>query len=394
MRKHVLVVENEQRVRDALLGMLKPFRQQWKVLFAPTACAALEACARQPFDVIITDIRLPETTGGQLLAEVRKRFPATIRIILSRPDDDALLVDTVGVTHQYLPMPCDCDTLSTTIQRAMELRGLLTEEELKRLISQMGTLPSLPSLYFEIVREARSPDASIHKVAQIIAKDPAMTAKVMQLANSAFFGRPRSVSNPFEAVAYVGIDRIQHLVLSAHAFSRFEAPDNGDFSMETFWKHSMATAHQAWRIAEMEKAPKSFMEECFTAGILHDIGTLMLASRLPGRYSDALAWARLKQIPIWQAEHEILCATHASIGAYLLGLWGLPDSLVEAVAHHHAPEGVSGKEFCSLTALHVADGHQRESESHCPGVPHAEINLDYLATLGLQDRIRLWQEAA
>lgn len=374
--------------------MLKPFRQQWEVRFAPTACAALEAFAKQPFDVVITDIRLPDTSGGRLLAEVMKRFPDTIRIILSRQDDDAMLVDTVGVTHQYLPMPCDGDTLSTTILRALELRGLLTEEKLKRLVSQMGTLPSLPSLYFEIVREARSPDASIHKVAQIIAKDPAMTAKVMQLANSAFFGRPRAVSNPFEAVAYVGLDRIQHLVLSAHAFSRFETPDKGDFSMQTFWKHSTATAQQAWRIAEMEQASRSLMEECFTAGLLHDIGTLMLASRLPHRYNDALAWARLKQIPTWQAEHEILCATHASIGAYLLGLWGLPDSLVQAIAHHHAPEGLPGKEFCSLTALHVADGHQRESENDCPGVPHAEINLDYLATLGLQDRIPLWQEAA
>jgi putative nucleotidyltransferase with HDIG domain len=392
MKKQLLVAEDGERtVVDALQHLFRPLRQQWEIRSAHSGGRALEIMSTQQIDVIVTDMHLPDMSGVQLLAEVLTLHPYTTRIILADPSDQNLIVSAADVTHQSLPKPCDILTLRATILRAVELRALLTEENLKNLISQMGALPSLPALYYEVVRETRSPDASVHSVGRIIAQDPGMTAKVLQLANSAFFGLPRTVSSPIEAVSYVGLDRIQQLVMSVHAFSRFECATSRYFSIDALWKHSIATALQAKRIAETEQADKRLVEECFTAGLLHDIGKLMLASRLPLRYGDVLMWAQIKRIPAWEAEREILCATHAAIGAYLLGLWGLPDGVVEAIAYHHTPTDCPGDGFSALTALHVADIMESDTEGEYPEIPKPEINLEYLSALGLQERAVSWQ---
>ena len=193
-------------------------RDEWEINFAPGGKEALEWMESHPVDVIISDMQMPGMDGAQLLYEVLKSHPDTVRIILSGHADREMILRSVRPAHQYLSKPCNADILKSTIQRACNLRESLADEEMKKLISKMDTLPSLPSLYIEIMKEIQSPDSSIKRVATIIEKDMGMSAKILQLVNSAFFGVPRHISSPVQAVTMLGLEMIKALVLSIHVF--------------------------------------------------------------------------------------------------------------------------------------------------------------------------------
>jgi putative nucleotidyltransferase with HDIG domain len=254
---------------------------------------------------------------------------------------------------------------------------LLKDNSLERIVSELDTLPSVPALYLEMMEELQSVDSSIQKVGEIISQDLGMASKILQLVNSAFFGLRRSISNPADAVAYLGLDRIQHLFLALHAFSQFIPRANGAFSIDLLWEHSLSTAALAKAIIEKEGGNKEFVQDAFTAGLLHDIGKLMLACRLSDKHMETIELARTKAIPLWMSEQQILSITHAEIGAYLLGLWGLPDGIIEAVAYHHRPMDSGNKTFCALTALHLADCHNKNNSYR--DLPALQLDTEYLS---------------
>jgi putative nucleotidyltransferase with HDIG domain len=377
MNMQILFVDDEPNVLNGLQRMLRGFRGEWDMHFALSGAEALNIIEAKPIDVIISDMRMPGMNGAELLHEVMRRRPGTIRMILSGQADSNLIIKAMGVAHQIISKPCDSEMFKSSVCRAIELRTLLHDDNLKNLVSEMGVLPSVPALYVEMVHELQSPEASIQKVGQIVARDPAMTAKILQLANSAFFGRQRRVSNAYEAVTYLGLNTIRDLLLAVHAFRQFKPSKAGTFSIEELWEHSISTSAAARKIAEDEGADKEMTDDSFTAGLLHDIGKLMLACRLPKAYGEAMDLAKMNNLPLWLAERQVLSATHAEVGAYLLGLWGLSDAIVEATAYHHRPSESSNGSFSALTAVHAADcqsGNRRHSRSPAP-----QPDVEYLS---------------
>ena len=379
MKKHILFVDDDCNILQGLQRTLRAQRDDWEMQYVMSGAQALEIMDAKPIDLIVTDMRMPEMDGADLLREVMKRHPETIRMVLSGQADSQLVMKAVGVAHQFISKPCDPETLKSIVNRAISLRTLLEDNSLKSIISEMDTLPSLPTLYLEMTEELQSPEPSIQKVGQIIARDPAMTAKILQLANSAFFGLRRRISSPSDAVSYLGLDHVQHLFLAVHAFSQFTPPPTSSFSIELLWEHSLNTAALAKSIAKEEEASKSIVEDAFTSGLLHDIGKLMLACKLARSYAEAAYVAKMRSIPLWFAEQEALSVTHAEVGAYLLGLWGLPDSIVESVAYHHKPAACPNIGFCALTALHAAD-FQTSNQSFA-GIPSPLPDMKYLSEL-------------
>ncbi len=393
MKKRILFVDDEPKILEGLSRMLRTMRQEWDMHFATGGPEALELMAQESMDLVVSDMRMPVMNGLEFLTEVKARHPNVIRIVLSGHADQLLIMRSVGVTHQYLSKPCEADAIRSMVTRALELRALLANETIKRLISRLSALPSLPSLYAEIVRELQSPDASIRRVGDIIAKDPGMTAKILQLVNSAFFGIRRVLADPVDAAAYLGLETIQSLVLSLHAFAKFEACQIPGCSIDQIWSHSMATGLLAKRIMEGENAGKAQAAEAFTAGLLHDLGKLVLASNLPHEYGAVVSKSLSGAMPLHEAEREVLGATHAEIGAYLLGLWGLPDPIIEAVALHHHPDECTEKAFGTLCAVHAADALETE---HSAGSEFqgkaARLNLTYLEAVGRAGRLTDWRK--
>jgi putative nucleotidyltransferase with HDIG domain len=362
--------------------------------FVDSGPKALERMAQNPFDVIVSDMRMPGMNGAELLSEVMKRHPKTIRLILSGHADKELILKCVGSTHQYLAKPCDAEALKATVLRAASVENTLRDEKLQELVAKMDRLPSIPSLYVQMVEALQNPDVTLEEVGGIIAKDMGMTAKILKLVNSAFFGLRRQVSSPSEAANYLGLDTIRSLVLSVNAFSQFESLPLGKFSIEALWTHSLNTAAIAKSIAHTESGDPKLADEAFIAGMLHDIGKLVLAANFTEQFTRSLRliWDE-KRDPI-AAEQEVFGASHADVGGYLLGLWGLPVPVVEAIALHHSPGKSGQKSFNPLTAVHAANAiiHEREAASeHSSAAP---IDSDYLDALGLTEHLNNWRKAA
>ena len=391
-KTRVLFVDDEPNVLRGLERMLYPLRNEWEMVFTESGEAALAVLEQTCIDVIVSDMRMPGLDGIEFFSEVRERYPHIVRIILSGYCDSETILRSVSPVHQYLSKPCDAETLRDTVLRASALRELLTCESLKNLVTRIETLPSLPSLYMEVIEELQSPDASIQKLGEIISKDLAMTAKILQLVNSSFFGFSRHISNPAFAVNLLGLETIKALVLTIGVFSRFEEMELNGFSLDSLWSHSRNVGAAARRISLEEKVDVNVTDDALMAGMLHDVGKLVLAAKVPETYSTVLSVASEERISLWKAEYEILGTSHAEMGAYLLGLWGLPGSLVEALAYHHCPERSLDRKFSPLTAVHIADsleneGHETEMEKDRAG-----MNSEYLERLNLTEHLHLWRE--
>lgn len=393
--KQILFVDDEPKILDGLKRSLRSMRNEWDMTFAIGGQEALKILEQASFDVAVSDMRMPGMDGAQLLNEVRRRYPHVVRIILSGHSDQAMIYNSISATHQFLAKPCEVDQLKATIHRACALRDVLTNDSLRGLVAGMRTIPSLPNLFAEIKKEAESETSSLKAIGAIIEKDIGMTAKILQLVNSAYFGVRGSVSTVEQAVSFLGLDTIQALVLSVHVFSQFPKDSAATFQIESLWAESMGTGALARVIAKAEGRPPLEVEQAYTAGVLHDVGTLVLAANVADRFSAVLAKASTGGMPDWEAEQSEFGATHAEVGAYLLGLWGLSDPIVEAVAYHHRPgDCVGGVGFSPLTAVHVAKALYQEQVAQSSGHSSARIDPVYLDRLHLTERLPAWKALA
>lgn len=268
---------------------------------------------------------------------------------------------------------------------------LLTNDPLKQLVAGLKTLPSVPELYQELTALLQSDDASLDKAAQIISKDMGMVAKILQVVNSPLYGLRATVSNPAQAVALLGLDTIKSLVLSRKVFEQFDQSKIPFFSLEVLWLHGMTVGTHAKAIAKDEGTDRNVQEESFTAGLLHDIGILILAANLPDKYTEMLATMQQCGSFDWETERSVLGCTHGELGGYLLGTWGLPDQVVEAVAFHHEPSRCTHTNFTPLAAVHVADVIEEEAETETRGLDPVPPDLDYLSAAGLAGNLPVWR---
>ncbi len=389
MKKTVLFVDDEDMVLQGLQRSMRAMRNDWDMTFVDSGAKALAFLETTPADVIVSDMRMPGMNGVQLFAEVAKRFPKSVRLILSGHADQELILQCVGSTHQFLSKPCDPEALRTTVRRAMELEGSVKNAHLQQLVARMDHLPSIPSLYSEIVEKMNDPDAALEDVGVIIAKDPGMTAKILKLVNSAFFSLRREVSNPADAAAFLGLDTIKSLVLSLNAFSQYESVKTDGFSLAALWNHSLATASAAKRIAQLEKSVAKTVDHAFAAGLLHDVGKTVLAFNFPDQYGKTIQLAQSQGADLLKAEQETFGANHADVGGYLLGLWGLPVPVVDAISLHHQPSLGADEVFTPLTAVHAANalvccGKTADSSP--------AWDAEYLSRLSLTDHAADWHK--
>jgi HD-like signal output (HDOD) protein len=389
VKTRILFVDDESMVLQGLERSLRQMRNEWDMQFVDSGQKALDAMALAPFDVVVSDMRMPGMNGAQLLNAVMEKYPKTVRLILSGHTDHDLILKSVGSTHQFLSKPCDPEELKSTILRASKLGVSLDNEKLKQLVSRIDRLPSLPTLFTEVVKVLEAPDASIAQVSKVVQKDMSMTAQMLKLVNSAFFGLRRQVSNITDAINFLGLDTIKSLVLSIQTFQQFEKNTITAIAPAALWAHSLRVAEFARMIARLENAPRKMVDECFSAGLLHDTGKLLLAMHFPEPFKEAARVAEDKKITMWKAEREVFGTTHAEVGGLLLGLWGLPVPIVEAVTFHHEPARCPSMVFSPLAVVHAADALEHEQT---PGGVDAQLDRDFLRDLDLTGKVALWRE--
>lgn len=271
-------------------------------------------------------------------------------------------------------------------------KALAAAEALRNLVFKLTRLPSLPALYTQVMAELAKPEASIHFIGRLISKDPAMTARILQMVNSTVFGLGSPTSDPVEAVLQLGVERTKAVILLADVFLHFAKSGCPGFSHDQLWRHSLAVGGFARAITLAQTKDMKLAEMAYTAGLLHDLGMLFLAANLPESYSQVLEQAERRNIPVCDVESEVYEASHAELAASVLGTWGLPDAIMAAIAWHHCPRKSGDKRFSLLTAVHVANAVEHEKRLRQAGKLASQIDFEYIDDLGLLDCRTGWRQ--
>jgi len=393
--RRILFVDDDDLILRSIERVLKRHAQEscWELHFVTDGDTALERLAEQPFDVILVDAHMPRMSGMTLLRRVQELHPGMVRVLLSGHTGLDVLRTSLPLAHQFIAKPCDAQLLKTTLDNACGIRSILNRPELRQTVGGSNELPSAPRTYVEITNALSNPHASSRTVAEIVERDIAISVRVIQLVSSGFYGLPRQVSSIGGAVAFLGVEVIKAIVLSVEVSKMFPVSQAiPDFSIDVLQKRALASAQLAKRLLGHESGGDNVL----IAGMLQDVGQLIFAARAPQRFSIALSTSLRGKSPLYEAELELFGSTHAEVGGYLLGLWGLPSKIVQAVAHHLEP--VTGtRVFDAAAALYVSN-----LLSVNPDLPALEevpahaiaLDLSYLRTLGVAHQLEDWRRIA
>jgi HD-like signal output (HDOD) protein/CheY-like chemotaxis protein len=358
----LLLVDDEQYVLDGLRNQLRARRREWEMSFACGGEAALPLLEQLSFDVVVSDMHMPRLDGAALLTRVKELQPRAVRIILSGQTETESAMKTVFVAHRFLSKPCDGNLLRDVLERAFGLGKTLAAPELRAAAGEISALPRVPRTYLSLCQVLSRPNASMADLIAVVQGDVGLCAKILQVVNSPFFGLPRRISSLQESVSYLGTETVKNLALAIEAFTA----GPGGAPPEELQRHSLLTAQLARRFMAGDRVRS---EEAFVAGLLHAIGQLI-------------------PVPAGTAASSI---DTSLLGGYLLDLWGLPHSVVEAVVHHRNPGGVAHEGFDVVDAVYLAS---RLASRHLAPAED-ELDQSYLAHRGVSgERLEGWNKLA
>lgn len=330
----LLFVDDEPGVLQGLRRTLRNRHGEWDMMFAGSGQEALDIMSRAPVDVLVTDMRMPGIDGAELMHEVAERHPVTVRIVLSGQCDEQSLSRTVGVSHQYLAKPCDAGLLEQKVSRALGLRRLLATDKFRTALGGLRCIPSAPATYVALVNELHAGGYS-DRLAEIAEQDPALTARLLQVANSAYFGASRDVRTARQAMNFLGFEALRALALEQGLAASLEPGGVWADLIADCSRHSLMVATLARDLARARCADTRIVEETFTGGMLHDVGQWVLAQSLGFAYATAMEVHKHHGEDLSRLEVHLTGTDHSHIAAYLLALWALPDPIVEAAFYHH-----------------------------------------------------------
>ena len=383
----ILFIHDHPDMMQELKTLSGRMPKDWEIDFISDDREKIANLANDTYTTVVSGINSPSDKTVTLLKKVKEIFPGCVRFVYSRQLPREIVLSSVGDVHQYLTAPCSPDNFLKQVNNSISLRTLLLNGELQTRIASIEALPSPPDTYNQLITALRSDDVSIQKVADLISKDISITAKLLQMINSACFGLPQRVESTLYAVNLLGLETVRTLVLAAGVFNQFKDPHIPGFSIERIYSNSLAVGSSARLIAHAFGLDKRLTEDALTAGILHDIGKLIMLSQFQGELKTAVQLASDRNVPLYQAEKEVLGVSDAEIGAYLLSLWGLPDTVLEAVALHYLPQKAKSPMINVLTSVHLAFAINYDQKNNIKNEGPTAVDLEYLNRLNLAEQL-------
>jgi HD-like signal output (HDOD) protein/ActR/RegA family two-component response regulator len=387
--QRILVADNDPIFLAALRAALDGRVQGWQMLFAADAKTATAALRGGPFDAVVAGLRVREPGGRSLLEVVRQEQPATVRIGLGTKSDGAAVVEALDAAHRVITKPCAPELVAGGVLRAFALQRRLEDPALRGFVAGLSGLPPVPHVYAQLSAAMADPDASLPMIGRIVEQDPAIVAKLLQVANSAAVGARERVATVERAVILLGLETLRTLTLSTQLMMLAERAPVPGFSLVRMQEHALLSARIARRLSSGAQA-----QQAFTAALLADAGKLVLAICVPARFAEVVRACKAGT-PVLEAERSVFGFTHAEVGAYVLGLWGLPSTIVEAVAFHHTPGESRPRTLDTLAAVHAAAVLADELGPPLAGVtvPAAAIDAS-LVDAGLATALPDWRRLA
>lgn len=353
-KTRICFVDDEPNILQGLKRFMRPMVGEWEMEFHLSGESALFSMAQNgPFDVVVSDMRMPGMDGAALLARIRQDYPETIRVILSGYADSEAVLRTIGPAHLYLAKPCEGESLREAIRHPLALRRLLSSDAMRRALGGLESLPSLPDLFIRLDTELVSPHCSAASVAAIIGSDTAMTVEILKLTNSAYFGIGQRVNSVLQAVRTLGLETIQTLMVKTAIFRLFSGSPQVAPYLEGLNRHGLELSRLAKTMAAALGATTAQAEAAGCAALLSNVGALVLLDCHGDAYLRTIAQAG-PQSSVHALEMAAYGVHHGHVGAYLLGLWGFSDHMVEAVAHAPQPSLAGHTDNLLLSAVHLA----------------------------------------
>lgn len=396
----IIFVDDESVVLEDLRRSLRGKRDIWNMVFLEGGQAALDFMAKNTVDAVISDMRMPVVDGGSVMAEAAHRHPRSVRIVLTDQADQGMLLRAVGSAHQFLPKPCDTDRLVDIMHRLLNLQCNLGSESLRHLTDSLRSLPSPSKTFVALMAEIDLPTSSAASVGKIVESDLGLTAQILRLANSPCFSMPSRISSCKQAVQLLGLETVKALATLAEFHKIADRKPELQNVVARLAERSLSIGTAAARIARLEKLPLEMREAASTAGILCHVGSLVLQVNDTNAFNAAMENVEKGRSTLLEAETEKFGASHAQLGARLVGLWDFPPNITEAVCFHHTPSETLTPDITRrvdvLACVHAAQFLVRTLNR--PDMPADEmvkrgLDEDYLKAAGCFERIESWRDA-
>lgn len=386
MEHKALLVGDEPLLREMSEPLSQLLRGKYRIFTATSAESAMRLLLQQRFDVIATDFAVPGSDGLQFLSQVVFHQPDCPRIIFASHADRLKIAHCLFVGHRYFNKPCDLEALANLMLRLASYRAVC-DEKMRRVIGGLGSLPGPPETFLKLEKLLESRNASMQEVAEIVEQDPVLIAKLLQIVNSAQFGLSPQVFSVTDAIQLLGLAMVRVLALGLHTFTAYNRRSGKLPPPPGLWDHSLRVATSARAIARAQRFPHVTCERAFLAGLLHDVGKIIVHASAPQEASDVKELVRGCEVPSVIAEAQRFGSTYADIGAYLLALWGIEDEVTAIVQYHDRLDAFYVNDVPALVAVHVA-----HSADACDPVAHP-LQTEYLEALGFPDAAD-WAELA
>jgi HD-like signal output (HDOD) protein/ActR/RegA family two-component response regulator len=395
-KKNILFVDDNENIINGIQRQLRPYREQWQLFFADSGRQALELMAQQPIDLIVSDMMMPEMRGDELLKKVSEQYPGTVRMILSGYADEETLKNGLEVAHQHLSKPCTAETLREVISQIFKIQACVRNPLIVAEIGDANQLPSLPKVYQALNAAIADENTNAGDIAKIFASDMVLSAKLLQLVNSPYFGLNRVVSSLTDAINLIGIKKLNNLVLSVHVKTAF--PVNNpevEAYMEYLWKDSSRVSELARLIALSEGQQEDRPDQAYLGGLLHNMGLLIFLSRGGDRLKTLMEQVKNTDTAVAELETAIFGFNRSEAAAYVLSLWKIPPRIIEAILLQNTPNNSDYDGVNALTAVHVAACLLKPSVmTGCDRLFEMNLDSGYLQRIGKLQRLSDWQSLA
>lgn len=392
--KKILFVDDEPAVLGGLEVSLRKFSRRWDMTFACGGDAAISKMADSNYDVVVSDVGMPGLSGMDVLRHAKKKHPNAVRIALTGYADDKNTIMLTEVAQRCLIKPCAVDEIDAVISRDTGLIEAFDNPIVQELAGAAGRLPAGANVQGKLLESINSKDSSVYDIASLVEEDLALTAKILQLANSSFFRRQVPVVSARQAITHLGLEVIRSLLLADQIFEKSkDIPKMDYFDVPAIQQHSQLCSSIAKEITPESECSSAAM----TAGLLHDVGKLIIAIERP-EVVAALVGVRDGAPNTWvssAAERDILGCTHSEIGGYFLNLWGVPTSVVEAVTFHDTPSAIFSHELDIVGVVHISNYLAHLAvEKEANDVVESKLDHDFLEDIAMSDKLDEWKFVA
>lgn len=352
MEYKLLFVDDNQKILNEYAQLLTPFSNKWQGYFARNAKEALDILKTNEIDACLVDYIMPELNGIELLSRIKKNYPKVLRILLASDKDEKLSIRNFNLAHQFLLKPDNFESIRIKLELPLILKNLITNERTLIKLNGEDGIPSLPEIYYKIEKEIFSPEASIHRVVNLIAKDIALTTKIFQLVNSAFVGIAAKITDLHQAINILGLNVVKSVILYEKVFSHLDKKEGLKEIIETIWNHSLVVSTLSHKLTYHFTQKRELAEEAYIAGILHDIGKIILMN-IEQNHSKVLEFFNNSASINDEDVKKYYGASHSELGAYALSLWGFSKEIVEAILLHHGTPTIN--DFNVTSAVQISN---------------------------------------